>query len=44
MLSARQLADAYGVTDVDGSKPDAWGTSARYGWGHAGDEDIDDYR
>jgi NAD(P)-dependent dehydrogenase (short-subunit alcohol dehydrogenase family) len=25
ILSARQLADAYGVTDVDGSRPDCWG-------------------
>ena len=44
VVSARQLADAYDVTDVDGSKPDAWGHLARYGWGHAGGEGIDDYR
>jgi NAD(P)-dependent dehydrogenase (short-subunit alcohol dehydrogenase family) len=32
ILSARQLADAYGVTDADGSKPDCWGYLATYGW------------
>jgi len=25
VLTARQLADVYGVTDVDGSRPDCWG-------------------
>jgi NAD(P)-dependent dehydrogenase (short-subunit alcohol dehydrogenase family) len=44
ILSARQLADAYGVTDVDGSKPDCWGHLAAYGWEHAGGEGIDDFR
>ena len=32
IVSARQLADAYGITDVDGSKPDCWGYLAAYGW------------
>ncbi len=32
ILSARQLADTYGVTDIDGSKPDCWGYLAEYGW------------
>ncbi|HEY2209385.1 MAG TPA: SDR family oxidoreductase [Gaiellaceae bacterium] len=44
ILSARQLADAYGVTDVDGSKPDCWGHLAAYGWEHSGGEGIDDFR
>ena len=44
ILSARQLADTYGVTDVDGSKPDCWGHLAAYGWEHAGGEGIDDFR
>jgi NAD(P)-dependent dehydrogenase (short-subunit alcohol dehydrogenase family) len=44
ILSARQLADAYGVTDVDGSKPDCWGHLAAYGWEHAGGEGIEDFR
>jgi NAD(P)-dependent dehydrogenase (short-subunit alcohol dehydrogenase family) len=32
IVSARQLADAHGVTDTDGSKPDCWGYLAVYGW------------
>jgi NAD(P)-dependent dehydrogenase (short-subunit alcohol dehydrogenase family) len=47
IVSSRQLADAYGVTDVDGSRPDCWGHLAKYGWGHGGEEGIahiDDYR
>ncbi len=44
VVSARQLADAYGVTDVDGSKPDCWGHLAKYGWGHSGGIGIDDFR
>jgi NAD(P)-dependent dehydrogenase (short-subunit alcohol dehydrogenase family) len=32
IISARQLADAYGVTDTDGSRPDCWGYHAAYGW------------
>lgn len=44
VISARQLSDAYGVTDTDGSRPDAWGHLARYGWGHAGGQGIDEFR
>jgi len=45
ILSARQLADAYGVTDVDGSRPDCWGYIAAYGWEHPEDgTGIDDFR
>jgi NAD(P)-dependent dehydrogenase (short-subunit alcohol dehydrogenase family) len=32
IVSARQLADAYGVTDTDGSRPDCWGYLSAYGW------------
>jgi NAD(P)-dependent dehydrogenase (short-subunit alcohol dehydrogenase family) len=32
VVSSRQLADAYGFTDTDGSKPDCWGYLAAYGW------------
>jgi len=44
IISARQMADSYGVTDTDGSKPDCWGHLAAYGWGHAGGEGIEDFR
>ena len=47
VVSARQLSDAYGVTDTDGSRPDCWGHLATYGWGHGGDEGVarmQDYR
>ena len=32
VVTARQLADAYDVTDVDGSRPDCWGLIADHGW------------
>jgi hypothetical protein len=32
IASARHLADAYGITDTDGSRPDCWGYHAAYGW------------
>jgi NAD(P)-dependent dehydrogenase (short-subunit alcohol dehydrogenase family) len=45
ILSARRLADEYGVTDVDGSRPDCWGYIAAYGWDHPEDgEGIDAFR
>jgi NAD(P)-dependent dehydrogenase (short-subunit alcohol dehydrogenase family) len=44
IISARQLADSYGVTDIDGSKPDCWGHLAAYGWGHADGKGIEDFR
>jgi NAD(P)-dependent dehydrogenase (short-subunit alcohol dehydrogenase family) len=44
IVSARQLADAYGVTDTDGSKPDCWGHLAAYGWGHDDGRGIDEFR
>jgi NAD(P)-dependent dehydrogenase (short-subunit alcohol dehydrogenase family) len=44
IVSARQLADAYGFTDTDGSKPDCWGHLAAYGWGHDDGRGIDEFR
>jgi NAD(P)-dependent dehydrogenase (short-subunit alcohol dehydrogenase family) len=34
ILTARNLADTYEVTDTDGSRPDCWGHIAAYGIGH----------
>jgi NAD(P)-dependent dehydrogenase (short-subunit alcohol dehydrogenase family) len=44
IASVRQLADAYGFTDVDGSKPDCWGHLAAYGWDHDDGRGIDEFR
>jgi NAD(P)-dependent dehydrogenase (short-subunit alcohol dehydrogenase family) len=44
IISARQLADAYGLTDTDGSKPDCWGYLAAYGWEREDGEGIADFR
>jgi NAD(P)-dependent dehydrogenase (short-subunit alcohol dehydrogenase family) len=44
IASARQLADAYGFTDTDGSKPDCWGYLAEYGWDREDGAGIGDYR
>ena len=44
IISARQLADAYGVTDIDGSRPDCWGYHAAYGWEPADSRGIDEFR
>ena len=44
IVSARQLADAYGVTDIDGSRPDCWGYLATYGWEQEGGRGIDEFR
>jgi len=44
IISARQLADAYGVTDTDGSRPDCWGYHARYGWEPDDHRGIDEFR
>jgi NAD(P)-dependent dehydrogenase (short-subunit alcohol dehydrogenase family) len=44
IVSARQLADAYGVTDTDGSRPDCWGYLAAYGWERQDGHRIDDFR
>jgi NAD(P)-dependent dehydrogenase (short-subunit alcohol dehydrogenase family) len=44
IASARTLADAYGVTDVDGSRPDCWGYHAKYGWDPEPGIGIDEFR
>jgi NAD(P)-dependent dehydrogenase (short-subunit alcohol dehydrogenase family) len=44
IVSARQLADAYDVTDIDGSRPDCWGHIAAYGWEHDDGRGIDEFR
>jgi NAD(P)-dependent dehydrogenase (short-subunit alcohol dehydrogenase family) len=44
IVSSRQLADTYGVTDTDGSKPDCWGYLAAYGWEREDGEGIDRFR
>jgi NAD(P)-dependent dehydrogenase (short-subunit alcohol dehydrogenase family) len=44
VLTSRQLADTYGVTDTDGSRPDCWGHIERYGINPDTDEGIEDYR
>lgn len=44
IASARQLADAYDITDTDGSRPDCWGHLAAYGWEHDDGRGIDRFR
>jgi NAD(P)-dependent dehydrogenase (short-subunit alcohol dehydrogenase family) len=44
VLTARQLADRYNVTDADGSRPDAWGYIATYGLDEQRDTDIERFR
>jgi NAD(P)-dependent dehydrogenase (short-subunit alcohol dehydrogenase family) len=44
IVSARQLADVYGVTDTDGSRPDCWGYLAAYGWERQDGHGIDEFR
>ena len=44
IASARQLADAYGVTDTDGSRPDCWGYLAAYGWEREDGAGFEEFR
>ena len=44
VLTARQLADRYGVTDTDGSRPDAWGYIATYGMWEQSGQDVERFR
>jgi NAD(P)-dependent dehydrogenase (short-subunit alcohol dehydrogenase family) len=44
IVSVRQLADAYGFADTDGSRPDCWGHLAKYGWEHEDGRGIDEFR
>ncbi|HEX4127332.1 MAG TPA: hypothetical protein VHX67_07120 [Acidimicrobiales bacterium] len=44
VLSSRQLADLYGVTDIDGSRPDCWRLVHICGFQHGAPDDIDSFR
>lgn len=44
VLTSRQLADAYDVTDTDGSRPDCWGLIADHGWDDQAPHVIGRYR
>jgi hypothetical protein len=44
IVSARELADAYNLTDTDGSRPDCWGYIAAYGWEPEDGRGIDEFR
>ena len=44
IASARRLADAYGITDTDGSRPDCWGYHAKYGWEPEAGVGIEEFR
>jgi NAD(P)-dependent dehydrogenase (short-subunit alcohol dehydrogenase family) len=44
IISARQLADTYDVTDTDGSRPDCWGYLATYGWEQDDGEGVELFR
>ena len=44
IASARRLADAYGITDTDGSRPDCWGYIAAYGWEQEDGLGVDEFR
>lgn len=44
VLTSRQLSDEYGVTDVDGSRPDAWGYIDTYGMQEQSGKDVERFR
>jgi NAD(P)-dependent dehydrogenase (short-subunit alcohol dehydrogenase family) len=44
ILTSRELADIYDVTDTDGSRPDCWGLIDTYGIDHDTGEGIDAFR
>jgi NAD(P)-dependent dehydrogenase (short-subunit alcohol dehydrogenase family) len=44
IISSRHLADAYDITDTDGSRPDCWGYLAAYGWEREDGAGIEDFR
>lgn len=44
VLTSRQLADEYEVSDDDGSRPDCWGLIAAHGWGDQDPAVIDEFR
>lgn len=44
VLTARRLADEYGVADTDGSRPDCWGLIAGHGWDDQEPSVVERYR
>jgi NAD(P)-dependent dehydrogenase (short-subunit alcohol dehydrogenase family) len=44
VLTSRELSDAYGVTDADGSRPDCWGYIARHGISEQSGDGVDEFR
>jgi NAD(P)-dependent dehydrogenase (short-subunit alcohol dehydrogenase family) len=44
IVTARQLADTYGITDADGSRPDCWGLIEAFGMGENPPEVIEAFR
>jgi NAD(P)-dependent dehydrogenase (short-subunit alcohol dehydrogenase family) len=44
IVTARQLADAYDVTDTDGSKPDCWGYIRDHGIDEQSGDEVEAYR
>ena len=44
VLTSRDLADEYDVTDVDGSRPDCWGYIARHGIDEQSGQGVEEFR
>jgi NAD(P)-dependent dehydrogenase (short-subunit alcohol dehydrogenase family) len=44
VLTSRQLADEYDITDVDGSRPDCWGYIDTYGIDEQNGQDVERFR
>ena len=44
VLTSRDLSDEYAVTDVDGSRPDAWGYIARHGIDEQNGQGVEEFR
>jgi hypothetical protein len=44
VLTSRQLADTYGVTDTDGSRPDCWGYIDTFGIEEQSGRDVSLFR
>lgn len=44
ILTSRQLADTYGLTDTDGSRPDCWGYIDAYGIEEQSGKDVEQFR
>jgi NAD(P)-dependent dehydrogenase (short-subunit alcohol dehydrogenase family) len=44
ILTSRELANVYGVTDTDGSRPDCWGYIAEHGIDEQSGHGVEEYR